>query len=540
MSDARLLAVQPRLTVADLHEAVLATDDPLPLAVMANLVRVWAAGRPDVPVGFADSLRVTSLSRQPLVYVAVDVERMDRVVRPALTPYVPGGQIDATPWPTTDPYAVVPLPPPSFPAERLQRRDAVPGRQRVQACDECRGAGAATCKRCEGGGMIVCPRCRAGRRVPCSHCHGSGTVIGISGRYVSCPACDARGSVRCDLCHGQAQVPCGPCDGTGRVRCVVCEGQGNVLAGWAVESAVDTVHDREPFVGEPWPMPLDELFEQTDVVVERWWRPDDPTGGGRPEELGPPAVQAAVAAVLARQSARAASGPRPVAVRVQVRAALAYDVRLSCGGRPASVLVVGTGSRVIPRAMPAADDTGLRAVGRLFRRGVRSLADDATAGVSAAFVRGVRAGRVHLADADGLLPAVADVLRSGARVTADGYSLPVREASATAEQPPVVVAVRLDVDASGELVVSATVDLGPVRRDQFPHLLAANADLMVGRLAVVAGPEGTESVVLTDCRTYRFATAGGYAAVLQAMAAVARRMRPATFAYAGYEPDADL
>ncbi len=520
---ARILAVQPRMSAGDLSDPVMATEDPLLMEMVANLIRAWASGRGDLPADFAERVRVTGLSRQPMSFASVDLERAERAAQLVTEPFPPGTAVDASGWATDDPFALRPLPAPSFPAQARQAREAVPGRQTVRECRQCSGAGAAACAACGGAGRVTCSTCHGSRRVVCSQCGGGGSYTGMDGTLVACRNCGQSGAVQCGNCHGRGQLACQPCKGAGTLPCGPCGGFGNLLARWVLITTTDTRHAHEPLLAEPWPVPADALFADADVIGEHVWRPSSSPVGQPLDALGPPAVVTQIRSVLTReQHAAAGERPRVTAVRAQVRGTFVYDVRLDYDGRRLTFLMGGGRSQVFPRYLPPRTDQGaIRSLGRLVRRGMRALATDERPGVSNQFIAAVTAGRVHLADTDLLLPAVAAHLGCKLDVTAEGYQLQVVEA-APRPGPALAVTVELDVDPDGGIVLAARLPLGPARREQYPLALSLNGKLQIGRLAVVDDAAGGEAYAIVDRRPYRFATAAGYTVVLQALAAAAR------------------
>ncbi len=62
------------------------TADPMAVAFMTNLLRLWALQRPDLPPDFVDEVAVTELSRQPAAFVRIELEVVKRTMGRAQNP----------------------------------------------------------------------------------------------------------------------------------------------------------------------------------------------------------------------------------------------------------------------------------------------------------------------------------------------------------------------------------------------------------------------------------------------------------------------
>ena len=528
---ARIMALQPRMDLSSLTEPVMATQDPAILGVMTNLVRVWAWGNKLVPADFAEHAVVTAVSRQPVVYASVDLERCGRSREQSLLPLPPGRAINSKPWPTEDLFELVPIGPPVFNATATTDRRDLPGCQSAERCGRCQGSGASRCGNCTGG-RVVCPACDGALRTACPRCGGAGTHLGVSGRVIQCRNCSSRGTIECTRCGKQGMITCIVCGGEGKMECGPCGGHGNVLRVWELTETRQTDHRHHHFTAESWRHDWSGLFDRTDVIDERIYQTTADPPAIALDSFAPPRAHALAVDVLkdalATHAGERRSGEatdRIVAARVRLCGMYAYDVSLQYLGQTYGLLVSAGGTSVVPRRLPAARRGPLSWVGRIIRRYLRALQTDEVAGPQKAFILAVRSGHAHIGDERCLIPAAAAAVNARFDVTADGYRVHVRDQPRGDVALSVPLDVRFDLDQGDQRVVCIDVDLGEARRDRYVAMLALCHELSIGRLAVVDGPNGTERVCLVDRRPYETSEPGQYAGVLKLMAAAARRLR---------------
>jgi hypothetical protein len=506
----------------------MGTNDPSVFTALTNLLRVWAFGNSQVPAGFAERASVTAVSRQPVVYASVDLERCERQTQETFAPLPDGAPVDAADWPTQDVFALMPAAPAAFVITPQTRRVALPGRQEARQCVRCRGQGATHCGRCESG-QVACPSCNGALRVACPRCGGAGSHLGVSGRMIQCRQCNTRGTVQCDFCNRRGAVTCSACAGSGTISCDPCAGHGRVVRGWDMIEMRRTETHRTTHVARIWGN-LDTAFEQSEVVAERVYLNDRDAPLIDLDRLAPEVPQAQISQLLRESLAAHAAERRAgtatdriAAVRVRLRGLFAYEVTVKYDGNDYTVLVTAGGAVIIPKRLPAARRGPIASVGRLFGRYFRALQTDETPGPQREFIRAVRGGRAHIADERCVVPQAAALLGVQAEVTEAGYCCHVRT--------PGELTIAIGIDIRFELSDSDTchlcvdLDLGPAHRDRLTNALAASHSLPAGRLAVVNGPKGEEILRLVDRHPYDTADAGQYAAVLRLLAIMARELR---------------
>lgn len=530
---ARVLALQPRMTVDCLAEPVMSNQDPALLNVMTNLVRVWAWGRRTLPADFAETVTVTEVSRQPVVYASVDLERCSRASQEIILPLRPDRPVNTKAWPTDDLFALLPTSPPTFAASPATDRRRIPGNEEAGRCARCEGAGASRCRNCSGGKM-ACPSCGGALQIACSRCGGSGTHLGVSGRMIQCRNCNTRGTVQCTRCAQEGTIPCAVCDGEGSIACPPCGGHGNVVRAWELVETRRTDHRHRESMAEPWRGDWPAGFDQSPVVIERVYL----TSGDPPvielDTLAPSGPQQHLSALLQEALAAYAAdrrngvtADRVVAARVRLSGMYAYDVSLRYHGQAYGVLVAGGGTMVVPGRLPIARRGPIVWLVRLLKRYLRALQTDEVAGPQKAFIQAVRSGQAHIGDEACLIPEAAARIWATFEVTEAGYRCYVRDHPPGDISLAVGLDVRFDLDEHDQRMVCVDVDLGEAHRDRYVGLLALCHNLPAGRLAVVDGPSGTERINLVDRRPYDTSDAGQYAGVLRLMAAAARRLRGA-------------
>jgi hypothetical protein len=526
----RILALQPRMAVADLAGAIVATRDPAILGAMTNLVRVWAWKNKELPADFSERATVTAVTRQPVIYVAVDLERCARTHERVNIPLMPGRPVDARPLPTDDSYALAPLAPPSFATQSRTERTALSGGEEAVACSQCSGAGATACRRCSGG-RVSCPSCGGALRMPCPRCGGAGTHLGVSGRMIQCQQCRTRGTVTCDRCAQQGTVSCAVCSGHGTLQCDPCAGSGNILRIWELVETRRTDHRRRPLLTEQWAGDWDAGFEQSDVVAERIVTMESDRPVIELDSLASPVLRQHAAALLrealdahATERRNGHATDRVIAARVRLRGLYGYDVRLDYDGNPYRVFVAGGGT-IMPCHLPATRRGPIASGIRLIKRYLRALQTDVSEGPQEAFVRAVRNGQAHISDDAFLLPQVAARIGMKIEVTEEGYRCYVRDQTGGETALTVGLDVRFDLNPDDERILCVDADLGEGQRDGFARLLAACHDFPIGRLAIVDAPDGTERLRLVDRRPYGSLDVGQYAGILTLLATMSRRLR---------------
>ena len=525
---ARVVALQPHMSPQSLAEPVMGTNDPAVLTTLTNLLRVWASGNTKVPVDFTERATVTAVSRQPVVFASVDIERCERQASETLLPLPDGTAIDASEWPTRDLFALVPATPATFATSTQTRRVPLPGRQEAQECGRCGGAGATRCRNCASG-QIPCPACGGALRVACSRCGGAGTHLGVSGRMIQCRQCNTRGTVQCDRCARRGTISCPACGGGGEISCAPCAGHGRVVRGWEMVETRRTDARRVTQAAATW-SDFDQAFDQSDVVAERVFTVDqdppqvilDTLAPAGPQQQAATLLNEALAAHAAERRAGAVID-RIAAIRVRLRGVYAYDVTVNYDGVPYRVVVAAGGTMIVPKRLPKAKRGPIAAMLRLIRRYLRALQSDEVPGPQREFVHAVRAGRAHLSDERCVVPDAAAALGVQAEVTEAGYRCHVR----TSGELTVAVGmdVRFELNDHDAPHLCIDIDLGEAHRDRLLQMLAANHDLAIGRLAVINGGDGTERLHLVDRRPYGTTDAVQYANVLRLLGATARKLR---------------
>ena len=527
----RVLALQPRMTVASFDEGVMATNDPAIVGAMNNLIRVWAWNNSLVPFDFYERMSVRKIARQPLIFATVDVERCDRQKEPLEAPLPPGSRIDQQPWPTEDLFKLMPLAAGSFPDAPVIERTPLPGREEASACSRCSGAGAIPCTNCVAG-RAPCLTCRGALRVTCSQCNGSGAHMGISGRMIQCRKCNMQGTSPCDHCGGTGTTSCKVCGARGQVDCSVCNTYGNIRRSWQLLDARRTDRARKLLMTEAWPGDWESAFADSDLIAERVYAIE----GEQPiitlDRLASAASQKTLATLLRETLGTHAAAKRSgeivdriIAVRVRFRCLYGYDVTLDYNGDPCEIMVAGGGEMIIARKIPSARRDPFSFGLRCLKRFLHALRTDEIIGPAKEFVRAVNEGRVHISDDLCLVPEATNQLRAQHRVTEAGYRCIIAAHAHESGMANIILDVTFALDEGDRQMLCIDIDLGVAHRDRFAALLEASHELPIGRLAVLTDANGTERVKLVDRRPYLTCNSEQYAGTLQAIATAARHLR---------------
>ena len=276
---------------------------------------------------------------------------------------------------------------------------------------------------------------------------------------------------------------------------------------------------------EPWPIDTISMLSEADLVEERLW--PDPSRVPSPEPLGQwvPAGLLRYADDLVNRHLTAARTSNPASARttgfrLRLQGTYLFRVDFVYKDRRGQLLIGGIGSRIFPLKLPHQAPGLFRSLKRIIRRSVTALATDEREGLDPAYMAGVRAGRVHIADYRSLVPVVAARITDKSKITAEGYEVTMVVPEPKGEGREIAFQIALDLTKDREVILCARHWLGPAHRDRLPVALALNHRLAFGRLAVATNSDdGQEHFVFVDRRPYDDETVESYSFILTDMAA---------------------
>ena len=508
----RITAIQPPFTSANFAESVMQTTDPMAVAFMTNLLRLWALERPDLPPDFVDEVGVTELSRQPAAFVRIELEVVKRTLALVSRPYE-GGPIDSASWHTDDPFELLPLRTGLFLSENLTDSARVPGAESVEPCRQCNQAGAVRCESCAGG-SVPCPTCGGTTTVTCTRCAGSGQHIGARGNPINCELCRTRGTLRCDNCrHGQ--VSCSHCRGKGMVQCDPCGGHGNMLTFWYIQTEHRTETSQFSNSAEAWPFDQTSLIDDSTQLDKEVWRwplvsaPERPLTAWMPPELAA-AVQSRIDNHTDGFDAHS-QNERPTAIRVTLFGSYLYSVEFDCGQEPERVYIGGLSNCIFSARDGGPKKRGL--LGLISKLGyhVVNAIGNIKPPVDKSYLKAVHANSVHIGDTRCVVPQAIQMIGQECRITERGYEL--RPDS----NPKFPVELEIDFNALGVPLLCIRRNLGAAERQQFARALQLNRQLSFGRICLLN--EGDGYFCLIDRRQYKYVSSDHLAKILTGLIA---------------------
>ncbi len=266
----RVASLQPPMTPGDVGGAAVLYEDKVACNDMLNLVRLWSRGVSGLPDDFCDHVRVTAITRQPVTFLTVDVERIRRQLIGRDIPF-DGASINRKRWHTQDLFELCPFPSLSFPTQREKVDVPLDGQEETNPCGACKGKGAKPCHRCNGSTTVPCTYCQGKKGIACSACRGTGGVVKAGQSVEPCAACGATGLIPCGACVASGHVKCKTCDGRGELTCVNCEGHGILKRSWDLATEIWCDHRVHLLCPEGCPPRASDLVEDTDVLQRHVW-----------------------------------------------------------------------------------------------------------------------------------------------------------------------------------------------------------------------------------------------------------------------------
>lgn len=518
----RIAALQPLLKIDGLCQAPAEVDRPLLVQSIKNLLQLWSQSHPHLGEDFCEHAIIDKVFRQPVAFVTVDAQQVQREKVAKFEPFT--GVFDSRPWSTQDLFNLAPLDPVAFPVQELIERISIPGQETVEPCGVCTGSGGAVCKTCQGSAKIICSGCGGAKRVPCTFCSGAGTRFAANGSLVQCDRCNGQGAMRCTQCSGSGQSNCTTCQATGRVRCETCMGQGNLRKSWMLTTRSRTNTLRHALMREPWPIDIDGLLPQADLIEAQPWPWPSSTSSPVPLETWMPADLISWTRMSIDSSLQTARRFDPAqqrlsGLRVQLFGTFVYRVHIRHRGLSETLYVAGGKNRVFSQLASRKGSSFWHSLKHFWRRILVALAMTERYGPEPAFIRAVQKGQVHIADHRCLVPQVAARLQAAVQLTTEGYVLSLTlDTPGTGRTVTVAFAISLEIDAYQELVLCATYRLGPAFREHFPTALKINHSLNFGRVAaLIDAATGEEFFAIVDRRPYETISSDRYAAILFAM-----------------------
>ncbi len=507
----RIIAIQPKITLSELGQEVMQTEDPTAISFAANLIRLWALQRRDFPADFVDEVTLTQLSRQPVSLFEIHLEFIQRELQSVTEPFE-GGRIDSTKFATSDVFELLPVSVARFPTSVETSVDRLSGGEQVSGCVRCNSAGAVDCTQCEGGQM-ACPQCHGSRRVECERCLGAGSHIGASGNLINCVLCGTRGYKRCVGCQS-GTVDCTTCYGRGLVTCGTCDGQGNMLTYWQLRTEISSRSSQFSCSPETWPIDMTKLMgDTTQIHVEQWtWpaknSPKTSYNSWIPENILHSA-QTAIEDRLRHELATLRSGQKISAIKVRLLGVYAYSIDYRYKDADNRVYVSGLSNRVFSERGATPRKGLLGGLKKLSYHVLNSLIDH-TPPVDRAYLTAVRSGSVHIGDTRRIVPEAAKMLPVNLEISEQGYRLTAKS------DPSIYIDIGFELTLKNQPLLSISRLLGHAERQAFQQALQLNNRLSFGRVTIEAS-EATESFVLVERRLYKFVTAKQLSKVLRAM-----------------------
>lgn len=244
-------------------------------------------------------------------------------------------------------------------------------RPRREPCPRCTDGPSARCPRgrlrcevCDGAGTVVCARCGGYGRARCGRCGGNGEVLVPGGGTRRCPACEGRGDVSCGQCS-IGRVACRACEGEGHTPCATCGADGVVeTRPWVSQSVLGVRARAVVAVGLPEAIAAEVGVSGSEAAPVVHIEADavDPSALAR--ELPHDHLGAALADLLAAESARAAPGQRVVRQQVVAWRYPAWRLQVRVEGEPFTLWVHGARRQVWAGRSPldAATEAAVAAV----------------------------------------------------------------------------------------------------------------------------------------------------------------------------------
>lgn len=514
----RVASLQPPLSTSDLLEPVTAISDPVAWNDMLNMVRLWVHGRRDLPSDFCDHVCIESIIRQPVTLLSLELERVRRTLKGVDVPFE-GVSLDGRRWPTQDVFKLLPVPPPSFPQDRVSDEQAVAGQEEVRACEGCSGAGKTPCVQCEGSGKVVCEQCGGDGQIKCGSCGGTGALVQGGESLTSCQACAGKGTVPCRACKRKGQIQCAVCDGDGDVTCDMCRGHGKLKRGWVLNTETWTESRARLRCLEQWAGKIEQVMTEADIIIERQWLAhDDLRPPGDLARAVPPTLFAAAnelcQAAVQDQGVLDPATEKIYGLRLRFRGTYVLRVTYQYQGLPGTIVLGGTKNKVLLSEAPRTRVTFLQRLLNWLDRLLSVFGLGEPAMFSREYTQGARTGTVHISDPRCLVPVLQDCGAS-ISVTPEGYKVTVSASTNGGGELTVVFDVRVLVNQSQERILSTVCRLGPAHRDRFPQALALNHRLGVGHIAVVTDPQTKdEYFAVVDRRPYESLHESQYTCIL--------------------------
>lgn len=220
------------------------------------------------------------------------------------------------------------------------------------------------CPSCDAVGTLVCSRCSGYGRARCGRCGGNGEVLAPGGGSRRCPQCEGRGDVSCGGCS-LGRVACRACEGAGQTPCPTCGASGEAeTRPWVVQSVLGVRARAAVAVGLPDAIAAEVGVPGSEAAAVVHVEADaiDPAALAR--ELPHDHLGAALADLLAAETARAASGQRVTRQQVVVWRYPAWRLSVRVAGEPYTLWVHGARRQVWAERSPldAATEAAVAAV----------------------------------------------------------------------------------------------------------------------------------------------------------------------------------
>lgn len=518
---ARIEVLQPSLSMSDLVEDQMVTEDPYYFACLTNLLRTWSQSRHDLPTDFAEEVDLLRVTRQPLALASLEIQHLERKVSNVYEPYR-GQTIDESDWPTEDLFKLLDFESTLFPTEAFEVRDPIPGRQSIENCDLCSGNGFTNCFTCEGAGQVVCPTCEGAREVACSQCSGAGMHFGVSGRMVQCRTCYGRGVRKCKACT-KGVVRCVECV-DGQIMCDKCQRQGKLKKSWMMHSRIFTKNYQAFWMSGICPVDVEILHADSDDIFCQAWAsplefyPSTPLPQDVPSGLGAEIRKLLHQGLESGDQPIATSSRKPTGARVRIGGTYVYQVDFSFHEQERRIYVAGSSNRVftlgafekrsVAKKLARA---GLRLLNKMIGIESSDLAPD--------FDKAIRGGNTHVADSRCLVPEAAKIIGMLITVTEDGYRLDHFNEGIACD-------VTFSTDAHNELILCLKHVLGPANRQRYAQALSSCSRVPFGRVAVNQDKKtGDTYFEYVERRLYKLTKPQHLAHILKAMSQEAGDLR---------------
>ena len=503
---ARVGSLQPPMTLRDVGGTSVLCKNKVAYNDMLNLVRLWSRSVRELPDDFCEHVRVTAITRQPVTFLTVDVERIRRQLIGKDRPF-DGGPLNPNRWPTQDLFELYPVASMSFPGNRERVEVHLDGQEETNPCGICKGKGKNPCHRCTGSTTVPCTTCHGKAGIACGVCRGTGGVVKGGQTVEPCSACDATGLVPCAACEASGQVKCNACDGSGELSCGKCSGYGTLKRTWDLATEIWCDHRLQFLCPEGWPTVASNLVEDADVLQSHEWRsPGTPGISEEIEQEIPPSIRSAADSlcrtIVQDQQTIDPKSERLSGMRLEVRGTYLLRAKLSYENHSGTLVFGGTTNQVVWADPPKVRQTllqrffaGLNRIYSLFGLGE-------TPPLSHDYVRAVRAGQAHVSDPRCVVPAL-EHHGASVRLNSEGYTITVGASDDSGKSAEAVFEARIVINGMQETTLFTASYLGAAHRDRFPAALAINHRLRVGRVAIIDDPQTKEErFVIVDRRPY--------------------------------------